>query len=171
MNIIYISAGLIITSVNMINAGCCNKNEDKIGIRSFFENLEIYVNYITLSRINDSVKQNFNKDDVIKNMAGTYHFGLNDISINISIFKYISTKPDMLGGSDIVEKHINVVVGTKVLFGKQDPSKKSNMKPLCDTGLYITCIDLSNGNQLDPASFNVKAYNGKPGKFELTFVS
>lgn len=153
----------------MINAGCCNKNKDKD--KKLFENLEIYVDYIALSRINDSIKQNFNKDVLIKKMAGTYHFGLNDISTNISIFSYISTTRDMLGGSVIVEKHINVVVGTKVLFGKQDPSKKSNMKPLCDTGLYITCIDLSNGNQLDPASFNVKAYNGKPGKFELTFVS
>lgn len=152
----------------MINAGCCNKNKDKD--KKLFENLEIYVNYIALSRINDSIKQNFNKDVFIKEMAGTYHFGLNDISTNISIFSYISTTCDRFG-SCTIGKFIKVVVGTKVLFDKQDPSRKSNMKPLCDTGLYITCIDSSNGAQLDPASFNVKAYNGKPGKFELTFVS
>lgn len=144
--------------MNVVNAGCCNKDKDNDNGngntgKKLPSNLEIYIEDEALVNINDCFRNN---DVWFKELEKTFKVNKNDLETDVYAFKGNGNKNFLF-------------VCTKMFYDKQDQSIKNNkLRPIGNTGYYACCIE--NGFNLSKDEFVVIPVKGEPGKFEFKRV-
>ena len=153
--VIYISAGTVAASVNVVNAKCsCKDDKGNEDVKKLPENLAIVVNGVEYVNIDNQNKSDFSRCEAFKD---TFKFEKSDIGRNVSCFI------ENNGSYDFI-----VVVGSKAIVDQQkQETKNNNINPLGNTGCFVCCIENSS-NLLVKSDFTVEADKSVKGKFIIT---
>ena len=160
-NVIYIGAGILALSVNVVDAKCsCKGNKDE-GIdngkgktlKKLPSNLGIYIGDEAFVNKNDYFR---NDAAGFMELEGAFKINKNDLGTDVSAFERNGEKNFLF-------------VCTKMFYDKQGQSiKNNNLRPIGNTGYYACCIE--GGNILGKNKFDVTPLKGETEKFGFVHV-